>query len=135
MIFLKVFFKVNLYPGKVQNCKHTAGWIFTKCTKHTHLTSTQIQKQNITCIHYHAFPLPKVIVFQFNSAFMLNIFCTANDVDVERWATEEAISLEIRRGKLKKLTCNRVTGISHLLDLMKFILKSSFLIIQCETDR
>ena len=66
---------------------------------------------------------------------MLNIFCTANDVDVERWATEEAISLEIRRGKLKKLTCNRVTGISHLLDLMKFILKSSFLIIQCETDR
>lgn len=44
------------------------------------------------------------------------------------------ISLEIRRGRVKKLSCNRVTGISHLLDLMKFLLKRSFLIIQCETE-
>lgn len=55
---------------------------------------------------------------------MLNLFSIANDVDIEQWATEWGISLESRRGRVKKLACNYVTGISHLLDLMKFILKS-----------
>lgn len=94
----------------------------------------QITKQNITCTQGNTSPPPEVIILKINSLFNSVKTSSAKQMMSSNRPQSKRYLQKLGEEEFKKPAHNRVMGISHPLDLMKFILKSSFLIIQHETD-